>query len=134
MTADVNTPETPLVEWVALTIDYSDPLGLADFYVHGIGADLRRQSEDSAWVVLDSLPIILRAIPGYRSPSWPSSDVPLQSHFEVVVHDPDDAAARLTKHGASEAYRDPDDPHYVVMRDPAGQPFCLIRSSHARRP
>ena len=134
MTADVNTPETPLVEWVALTIDCSDPHGLADFYVQGLGADLRHQSDDSAWVVLDSLPIILRAIPGYRPPSWPSSDVPLQSHFEVVVHDPDDAAARLTKHGASEAYRDPDDPHYVVMRDPAGQPFCLIRSSHARRP
>ena len=133
MRADANVPEPPLVEWIALTIDCGDPNGLADFYVDGLGARLSQRSDDAAWVVLDGLPLILRAVPDYRPPTWPSPAVPLQSHFEVVVHDPDEAASRLVKHGATEAFRDPDDPHYVVMRDPAGQPFCLIRSSHARR-
>jgi len=134
VTSDATLPGSQLVEWVALTIDCSDAGALADFYVRGLGASLRRQSDDSAWVVLHQLPIVLRAVPGYQPPTWPSAEVPLQTHFEVVVHDPDEAAQRLEKHGAAEIYRDPHDPHYVVMRDPAGHPFCLIRSSRAHRP
>jgi hypothetical protein len=80
------------------------------------------------------LPINLREVAEYRAPTWPSPDVPLQTHFEIVVHDPDDAAARLQSLGARLVdHQDPQDPHLVVMRDPAGQPFCLIRDSHARR-
>jgi hypothetical protein len=31
------------------------------------------------------------------------------------------------------AHQDPDDPNLLVMLDPAGHPFCLIRSSAAGR-
>jgi len=125
---------TQLVEWIALTIDCADPHALADFYGDGLGADVRRRTEDSAWLVLDGLPIILRAVEGYRAPTWPSTEVPLQTHFEVMVDDPDEAAAHLATHGATFAeHQDPDDPHFVVMLEPAGQPFCLIRSSMATR-
>jgi hypothetical protein len=125
----------PLVEWVALTIDCADPNTLADFYGFGLGAEVKQRDEDSAWVVLDGLPLVLQAVEGYRAPTWPSPEVPQQAHFEIVVHDPDEAAARLVEHGATYSdHQDPDDPHFIVMLDPAGHPFCLIRSSKAHRP
>jgi catechol 2,3-dioxygenase-like lactoylglutathione lyase family enzyme len=134
MTADT-TPDRPLVKWIALTIDCADPNALADFYDEGIGAEVKSRTDDSAWVVLDGLPIVLRAVEGYRAPTWPSTDVPLQTHFELMVHDPDEAAARLAQHGARYAeHQDVDQPDLVVMIDPAGHPFCLIRSSKAQRP
>jgi catechol 2,3-dioxygenase-like lactoylglutathione lyase family enzyme len=134
VTTNANDPGPRLVEWIALTIDCSDLNALADFYVDGLGASIRHRSDDSAWVVLDNLPIVLRSVPDYRPPTWPSPEVPLQSHFEIVVRDPDEAVSELVQHGATEIFRDPNDPHYIVMHDPAGQPFCLIRSSRARRP
>jgi Glyoxalase-like domain len=60
--------------------------------------------------------------------------VPLHAHFEYVVQDPHAAAQHLLPLGASLAtLQDPDDPDLVVMLDPAGHPFCLIRSSAAVR-
>jgi hypothetical protein len=85
------------VEWVALTIDCADPKTLADFYANGLGADIKRRAEDSAWVVLDGLPLVLQAVEGYRAPTWPSQEVPQQAHFEIIVQDPDEAAARLVQ-------------------------------------
>jgi hypothetical protein len=50
------------------------------------------------------------------------------------VEDPHAAAQQLIPLGAREAtHQDPDDPHLLVMLDPAGHPFCLIRSSAAER-
>lgn len=72
--------------------------------------------------------------PDHRPTTWPSPEVPLQSHFEFMVADVEDAVGRLRALGATrEDRQDPDDPNLVVMRDPAGHPFCLIRSSAARR-
>jgi hypothetical protein len=79
--------------------------------------------------------MVLRAVEGYRPPTWPSPDVPLRWHFEIIVRDPDEAAEELVGHGATFAtHQDPADPHFVVMLDPEGHPFCLIRSSRAHRP
>jgi hypothetical protein len=48
--------------------------------------------------------------------------------------DPDAAARELMQRGARLAeHQDDSDPHLVVLLDPAGHPFCLIRSSVARR-
>ena len=75
-----------------------------------------------------------RAVPDYRPPTWPSSEVPVQSHFELVVEDPDAAAQDMGALGARLAgHQDPSDPHLLVLLDPAGRPFCLIRSSAATR-
>jgi hypothetical protein len=62
--------------------------------------------------------------------------VPLHSHFDYVVADPHAAAQHLLRLGGSlAAHQDPGDPDpdLLVMLDPAGHPFCLIRSSAAGR-
>ncbi|WP_449061992.1 VOC family protein [Planomonospora algeriensis] len=123
-----------LVEWMALTVDCPDPDVMADFYAVLLGGEVTRQSADEARVDAEGRLIIFRAVPDYQPPTWPSPEVPLHSHFEYVVEDPHAAAQQLLPLGARPArHQDPDDPDLVVMLDPAGHPFCLIRSSAARR-
>jgi hypothetical protein len=123
-----------LVEWMALTIDCPDPSVMADFYAVLLGGTVTRRAVDEARVDADGRLIIFRAVPDYRPPTWPSSEVPLHSHFEYVVDDPHAAAQLLLPLGAGLArHQDPNDPDLIVMLDPAGHPFCLIRSSAARR-
>ncbi|WP_371780539.1 VOC family protein [Streptosporangium subroseum] len=123
-----------LVEWMALTIDCPEPNVMAQFYATLLGGKVTRRTPGEANVNAAGRLLNFRAAPDYKPPTWPSSEVPLHSHFEYVVEDPDAVAQQLLPLGASLAqHQDPDDPHLVVMLDPAGHPFCLIRSSAARR-
>lgn len=123
-----------LVEWTALTIDCPDPGVLADFYAAALGGTITRRRTDSAFVEAGGMMLAFRLDPNHRPTTWPSHEVPLQSHFEFMVADVDDTAGQLVKLGATQQDQpDPADPDLIVMRDPAGHPFCLIRSSAARR-
>jgi hypothetical protein len=123
-----------IVEWWALTIDCQDPDVMARFYATLLDGRITRQDSDAAFVAGGGLLLVFRAVPDYKAPTWPSPDVPMQSHFEFVVDDPEVVARQMLQRGATLAgHQDPDDPHIVVMLDPAGHPFCLIRSSVARR-
>jgi hypothetical protein len=123
-----------LVEWIAMTVDCPEPDAMADFYIALCGGRVTRRLPGEASVDAGGRLINFRAVPGYRPPTWPSPEVPLHAHFEYVVQDPYVAAQHLLSLGASLAtHQDPDDPDLVVMLDPAGHPFCLIRSSVAVR-
>ncbi len=123
-----------VVEWMVLTIDCPDPNVMADFYATALGGEVTAQGETGAYVRAAGLDFVFRADPHYRPPTWPSTEVPLQSHFEFVVADLEAAAERMVQLGATyAAHQDPDDPHLIVLLDPAGHPFCLIRSSAATR-
>jgi hypothetical protein len=108
-----------------------DPPVLADFYAAALGGTITRRSADSAFVETDGLMLVFRADPDHRPTTWPAREVPLHSHFEFVVADPEEAVSRLVALGAVQT--DQHDPNLIVMRDPAGHPFCLIRSSAVRR-
>jgi catechol 2,3-dioxygenase-like lactoylglutathione lyase family enzyme len=124
-----------LVEWFAQTIDCDDAEAMATFYVGALGGRVTRRHEDGdTSVEAGGLALNFRVVPGYRRPSWPSSEVPMQSHFELVVGDLDAAQAALVVLGATEAEQpEPLDPHLTVMLDPAGHPLCLIRAAAATR-
>jgi hypothetical protein len=123
-----------LVEWLALTIDCPDPNVLADFFATALGGKVTHRATDVAFAQAAGLSLNFRAVPDHKPPTWPSPEIPLHSHFELVVEDPDTAAQEMLRLGARMAqHQNPDNPHLVVMLDPAGHPFCLIRSSAARR-
>jgi hypothetical protein len=123
-----------LVEWTALTIDCPEPATLADFYAILLGGTVTRSTPDGAFLDAAGQLLVFRAVPDYQPPTWPSHDVPMRFHFECVVEDPDAATQELLPLGATRAaHQDPDDPNLIVMLDPVGHPFCLIRSSAARR-
>jgi hypothetical protein len=118
---DQESRPTGLVEWLAITIDCADPAPMATFYA----------TKDSAFVRAAGLRFVFRAVPTHRPPTWPAPDIPLQSHFEFVVQDSTEVARTIIDLGGSRAEPQPDDPDLVVMRDPAGHPFCLIRTGAA---
>lgn len=128
--------DTPgLVEWFAQTIDCDDAEAMARFYVGALGGRVTRRHENGGTSVeAGGLPFNFRVVADYRRPTWPSSEVPMQSHFELVVEDLDVARAAMVELGATVAVQpEPADPHLTVMLDPAGHPFCLIRSAAATR-
>jgi catechol-2,3-dioxygenase len=99
MTADQGVRHG-LVAWLALTIDCPDRQIMAQFYTALLGGTITRQTADSAFLDAAGLLLVFRAVPDYKPPTWPSPEVPLQSHFECVVEDPDSVAQQLLSLGA----------------------------------
>jgi hypothetical protein len=127
--------ESGIVEWAALTIDCPDPGVLADFYAAALGGTVSGRCVDSAFLQTAGMAFVFRAVAEFRASTWPSPEVPLHSHFELVVEDLAGAVERTVELGARRAEgQDWDSPNLVVMLDPAGHPFCLMRSSAARKP
>ena len=113
-----------------MTIECPDPDGMAEFYLMLLGGKVTRRAPGWTSVEGGGLLIDFRLAPDHKPPTWRSTEVPMHSHFEFVVEDPDTIADQLLQGGASLAqHQDPADPHIVVLLDPAGHPFCLIRSS-----
>lgn len=126
---------TAPVQWFALTIDCHDADALAEFYARSFGGEITRRTAEEAWVRAPGIYLVCRVTPDHKPTTWPSPEVPLHSHFEFVVADPDETAEEMRRWGATIApHQAPDDPDLIVMLDPAGHPVCLIRASAARRP
>ncbi len=131
----VTSERDGLVEWFALTIDCADAGVLADFYVAALGGEVTRRERESVHACAGGLTMVFRSVLDYQAPTWPSPQVPLQVHFELVVGDLDSAVGDFERLGARRAaHQDDTDPHLVVMVDPAGRPFCVIRDSAATQP
>jgi len=125
------TTSAATVEWIALTLECGDARALAEFWAAVLGGQLMREETQLAAA---GLTFAFHEDPAYEPPTWPSPEVPLQAHLEVVVTDLEAEVERTSGLGAAvHSHQDPDDPDYVVMLDPAGHPFCLIRSSAASR-
>lgn len=123
-----------LLELAALTIDCPDAAAMGDFYCSALGGTVTHRDDDSLFLQTAALLLIFRRVSDYRAPTWPSPEVPLQTHFEFVVDDPAQAVAELGRLGATLApLEGADDADLRVMLDPAGQPFCVIRRSAAVR-
>ena len=118
---------SPIVEPAAITLDCLDPRPMIDFYARAFSAKTGHESDTGAWIHLDNGPLILvRRIDGYRPPTWPQHDVPMQIHLELWIDDLAEAEARLHALGGVTCDFQPHrDRGNVVMLDPAGHPFCI---------
>jgi catechol 2,3-dioxygenase-like lactoylglutathione lyase family enzyme len=103
-------------------LDCPDPLALARFYAALLELPITYESEDFVVVSADDTTsgLAFQLARDHRPPTWPSSDVPQQMHFDVMV---DDVAAGRTEAVSLGARQLSED----VFADPAGHPFCLIR-------
>lgn len=115
-----------IVSLAAVVVDCRHAAPLAAFYRSAFGGEIFRTDEDSAWLRIGGLTVIFREVDGYQPPTWPSSDVPMQVHLDLYVADLAAAEEQLHRLGAVTADPQPPGPvGLVVMRDPAGNLFCI---------
>ena len=69
--------------------------------------------------------------PTYRRPQWPDPAAPPQMHTDIEVVDVALAAEAAVKRGATVLL---DEGDHRVLADPAGHPFCLVRSETPDEP
>ncbi|MEU8610764.1 VOC family protein [Actinoplanes sp. NPDC048791] len=108
-----------------MTIDCADPVRLARFWADLLGLQVRPR--ESRYVALTR--------PATGTPELVFQPVPeekagkVRLHLDIGVHDVDAARRRALELGASPAgdLDDPGDDSLVVLRDPEGNEFCLIR-------
>jgi catechol 2,3-dioxygenase-like lactoylglutathione lyase family enzyme len=129
------TQSTPIVEWCAQSIECADPEAMAEFYIGLMGGRVTHRKPDWTGVEAGGLRLNFHRAAGHRPPTWPSMDVPMQHHFDLVVKDLDAAISQAQRLGARLAdFQDEDDPDYMVLLDPSGHPFCLISARVAVGP
>lgn len=75
---------------------------------------------------LSGLTISFQALEDYLPPTWPEATTPKQVNLDLFVDSVEETEALLHRHGAVTAAHQPHrDNGLVVMRDPAGHPFCI---------
>ena len=114
-----------------VVIDCQDPSALAEFYSELLGLSITYKSDD--WVVIaeheNASGFAFQLAPDHQPPAWPDPSRPQQFHIDVMVEDPDAAAAQVMAIGGV-----PMAQGEHVYSDPAGHPFCLIRRPAWARP
>ena len=115
-----------IVDLAAVIIDCQEAAPMVAFYRAACGGEIIRTDADSAWLKVGGITVIFREVAGYRAPTWPAADVPMQIHFDFYADDLDEAEALLRRHGATTPeFRPHRGDGLVVMLDPAGHPFCI---------
>ena len=124
-------------------LDTTDVRGLAEFYRELLGLTYRPGDEppapgepdDADWLVLTEADgtrrLAFQEVSVLTPTTWPSHEVPMQLHLDLLVDDVADLErqrARAEALGARlllDRTDDPTEPLYVLA-DPAGHPFCLF--------
>jgi len=113
------------VRLAAVSLDSSDPAGLADFYRQLLGLELYFESPD--FVALRGAGVLLttQRVADHVRPDWPSGPAPKQIHLELAVQDLEAAESTALALGATKADEQPNPDNWRVLVDPAGHPFCI---------
>ncbi|MGL5514658.1 MAG: VOC family protein [Sporomusa sp.] len=112
----------------AVVLDSNDKNALADFYAKLLDGQTIESNEHYVQLQLPSgLRLTFQDAVGYVAPTWPEeAGKPQQmAHLDIMVEDLDEAVDVAQQLGAKKS-----DvqfvPGMIVMKDPAGHPFCLI--------
>ena len=121
----------PAIGRLQLTaLDCPDPELLAAFY--GAILDWPVAWRSDRWVQLDSgggPTLAFQRADHFVPPEWPDPERPQQLHLDVEVDDLDTGELAVLELGASKAETQPRPDSFRVFLDPAGHPFCLVRST-----
>jgi predicted enzyme related to lactoylglutathione lyase len=117
----------------AVTLDCSDPHGLARFYQGLLGGSIAATNDIfTALTVDEALRVDFQHVDGYRPPAWPDPQSPAQMHLDLVVEDLDEGERLATALGARKADHQPGGSRFRVFIDPEGHPFCLATPAASR--
>lgn len=111
-----------------VVLDCPDPQALATFYSALLGLPITYTSAD--WVVVSvddrHSGLAFQRAPDHVPPHWGDPARPQQLHLDLMADDPDLTGSLAVELGA----RPLSPPGEHVYADPAGHPFCLVRTPH----
>ena len=103
--------------------DAADIERVGSFYAELAGWDVVRNDADRFGVrTPDGQEIEFQRAPDHVAPRWPGQEQPQQVHLDLQIDDPEAAADRAVRLGAT---RLADGPAWITLADPAGHPFDL---------
>lgn len=118
-----------------VVLDCADVHELSRFYAALVGGEVNRPdprwSLDDDWATLHTASGIVLAfqrVADYRPPHWPDPAHPQQFHLDLGVEDLDQAQEKVLALGATLLDAGDGTRGWRVYADPAGHPFCLVRS------
>lgn len=108
-------------------LDCPDHNALVDFYQALLGGERIWNPDDEYAAVRSASGFVIgtQRVDGYLGPTWPTQERGQQLHMDMAVDDLEAAKAHALACGATVAYEPGEGARHVVMRDPAGHPFCL---------
>ena len=115
----------PSIHLSTATLHCTDARELAGFYAELTGGAVTAFNDVWAVVTGPGGRIEFQSVADFRSPTWPSGDTPIHMHLDFLVDDLQAAEAVASTCGATRSDFQPNADHCIVMRDPAGHPFCL---------
>jgi predicted enzyme related to lactoylglutathione lyase len=107
-----------------VNLDCGDPVALAEFYHQVLGWEITHSADEYAMISDGNTAIGFGRIDGYQPPQWPDPASPKRFHLDLYVDDLDKATARCLELGGAKPDFQPGGDRWVVLTDPAGQPFC----------
>ena len=122
---DLDEPVGAIAKLGAVSLDSSDPTGLASFYRQLLDLEVFFESDDFVALKGAGILITTQRVPEHVAPSWPTGPAPKQLHLELAVTDLDQAEAAALALGAAKADTQPAPDRWRVLLDPAGHPFCI---------
>lgn len=120
----------PIANFALVAFDCPDPLKLAEFYQKIVGGSIKTHPDVPEWVRLqlpNTADIAFQEVSNYQAPEWPDGN-PQQAHMDFDVPDLDAGEASVLSLGATKSDTQPDPDSWRVFLDPAGHPFCLIKT------
>lgn len=119
-----------IASFALVALDCPDPRSLAEFYRQIVGGEVKQATASDDWIRLEipnGSDIGFQRDPAYRPPEWPDG-TPQQAHLDFDVPDLDEGEQAVLRLGASKADVQPNPGEWRVFLDPAGHPFCLVKS------
>jgi catechol 2,3-dioxygenase-like lactoylglutathione lyase family enzyme len=133
VTASENALGAGIARFDVVALDCPDPTALARFYSALTGWPPDRPYDSDGWIQLNppdgrGAALAFQKVSGYRPPEWPGQDVPQQLHIDFEVPDLDAGEQQVLAIGARKHEIQPAPQNFRVYLDPAGHPFCLVRT------
>ncbi len=111
------------------TIDCADPTAEAQFWAAALGWTVSYADENYGMVTDGERRLGFGRVEGWTAPAWPDPSGIKQFHLDLAVEDLATAQAAMLELGATTASPQPGE-GWIVMKDPAGHPFCLTLAAN----
>ncbi|MEH1016500.1 VOC family protein [Micromonospora sp. CPCC 206060] len=119
------TDMTAPAELIMINLDSPDPVAHAEFYRQLLDGEITHSEPAYTMLRTGTTTIGFELVDGYQPPAWPDTAGAKRYHLDLYVDDLAEAEELFVAAGATRPDFQPGAGRWVVLTDPAGQPFCI---------